>query len=172
MKTSQKSYFRSRKFKLHSTTRDLQFKVVRLAACSLMLFVLMFASCQSGVKKTEAVVKSDETGIAKFVFSEEIHNFGSLNAGEIVSYTFIFRNEGSKTLQILEVDSGCGCTEVNIPDKEIKPGEEGRIEVIYNSSGETGKQLKAISIKSNAETPTKQIFIKADVTNEIIEINS
>lgn len=137
-----------------------------------ILFGLMLVSCSSGTPKALSTGKSDESGVAKFVFSEEIHNFGSLNAGELVSYTFIFRNEGTKTLIITGVDSGCGCTEVKIARKSIAPGEEGKIEVIYNSAGEVGRQLKTITLLSNAETPQKQIFIKANVTNDVIELNS
>lgn len=137
-----------------------------------LVFGFLLGSCHSGTQKTTPASKSDESGEAKFVFPEEIHNFGSLKAGELVSFTFTFRNEGTKTLTITEVDSGCGCTQVTIPDKTIEPGQEGQIEVIYNSAGEIGKQLKTITITSNAETPKKQLMIRADVTNEIIEINS
>jgi len=133
---------------------------------------LLLFSCNSGSKKTVPDNKSDESGVAKFVFSEENHNFGSLKAGEVVSYTFEFKNEGTKTLTITGIDSGCGCTEVNIPNKTIGPGQEGRIEVIYNSAGEVGRQLKTITLISNAEQTKKQLFIRAKVTNEVIEINS
>lgn len=138
----------------------------------LISFGFLITSCNSGTKKAEPSKKSDESGVAKFVFSEEIHNFGSLKAGEVVSFTFIFRNDGTKDLMITEVDSGCGCTQVNIPVKTIAPGKEGQIEVIYNSAGEVGKQLKTITISSNAEQTKKQLFIKANVTNDLIELYS
>jgi hypothetical protein len=144
----------------------------KLASFIFILSGLVLVSCNYGSKKTVPESKSDESGVAKFVISEEIHNFGSLKAGEIVSFTFIFRNEGTKTLLITEVDSGCGCTEVNIPNKSIEAGQEGRIEVIYDSAGEVGKQLKTITITSNAEKAKIQLFIRANVTNEIIELNS
>ena len=138
----------------------------------LFVLLILISSCNSGTKKTVPIGKSDESGVAKFVFSEEIHNFGSLKAGEVVSFTFIFRNEGTKTLLITDIDSGCGCTEVIIPNKSIGPGLEGRIEVIYNSAGEVGKQLKTITITSNAEKAKQQLFIRANVKNEVIEIYS
>ena len=141
----------------------------------IVIFILLgqiLTSCHSGGQKTPPVIKSDESGVAKFVFSEEIHNFGSLKAGEVVSFTFTFRNEGTKTLTITKIDSGCGCTEVKMENTTIPPGQDGRIEVIYNSAGEVGRQLKTITLFSNAEPAQKQIFIKANVTNEIIEINS
>ncbi len=138
----------------------------------MVLFTLMVGSCNSGTKKALPDNKSDGSGAAKFAFSEEIHNFGSLKAGEVVSFTFVFKNSGTKTLTITHVDSGCGCTEVNIPEKNIGPGKEGQIEVIYNSAGEVGKELKTITLFSNADQSKKQIFIRANVTNEVIKIYS
>jgi hypothetical protein len=44
--------------------------------------------------------------------------------------------------------------------------------VIYDSSGEIGNQLKMITLFSNAKEPEKQLYIKAQITNELIEINS
>jgi len=140
------------------------------AWCILML--VLFWSCHSETSKTGIFEKSDESGVAKFVFQEEIHNFGSLNAGEIVSFTFVFKNDGTKTLNITGIDSGCGCTEVKIESKMVAPHQEGQIEIIYNSAGEVGRQLKAITVFSNAEQPHKQLFIRANVSNEIIKINS
>ncbi len=136
------------------------------------LFPTLFTACNSAPTISGTTKKTDKSGIAKFVFSEEIHNFGSLKAGEIVSYTFVFRNDGTKTLTISGIDSGCGCTEVRLETKIILPGQEGRIEVIYNSAGEVGRQLKTITLFSNADKPEKQIFIRANVINDIIEINS
>jgi hypothetical protein len=137
-----------------------------------ILFGIMLGSCNSEVKKAEPAKQFDESGFAEFGFSEELHNFGSLNAGELVSFTFIFRNIGTKTLIISKVDTGCGCTKVNIQEKTIAPGEEGQIEVIYDSAGEVGKALKTITIYSNAKQEQKQIFIRANVTNELIKIYS
>lgn len=142
-------------------------------AWGLLMVVMAFLfSCAPPNSKPGTTEKSDESGVAKFVFSEEIHNFGSVKAGEIVVFSFVFKNEGTKTLTITGVDSGCGCTEVNIPSKSVAPGKEGIIEVMYNSAGEVGNQLKTITIFSNAETPRKEIYIRANVSNEIIELYS
>lgn len=151
-----------------------KFQVFGSWLCLSMLAIglVLMSSCNSGTKKSVPPTQSKEAGEAKFVFLEEIHNFGLLKAGEVVSFTFIFRNEGPKVMTITSVDSGCGCTEVKIPNKTIEPGYEGHIEVIYNSAGEVGKQLKTITLFSNAGQPKKQIFIKANVTSKLIEIYS
>lgn len=135
-------------------------------------WLILIVACNSGTKKAAPANPENKTGVAKFVFSEEMHNFGSLKAGEIVSFTFVFRNEGTKTLVIEKVESGCKCTEVVILNKSIEPGKEGQIEVIYNSAGEVGRQLQTITVFSNADQPEKQLFIKANITNELIEIYS
>lgn len=149
-----------------------KFKVQSFKLCFVALVLLLIGSCNSGTKKATPEDKTIESGVAKFAFSEEMHNFGPLKAGEVVSFTFVFKNEGTKTLIITEVDSGCGCTEVKISNKTIAPGQEETIEVIYNSAGEIGKQLKTITLFSNADQPKKQLFIRANVTNELIEIYS
>jgi len=155
---------------------SLKFKVISLklllVASFCVLTGLLMNSCNPGAKKTAPLDQGKESGVAKFVFSEEIHNFGQLKAGEVVSFTFVFKNEGTKPLIITHVDSGCGCTEVKIPNKNIGPGQEGQIEVIYDSAGEVGKQLKIITLFSNADEPEKRIYIKANITNELIEIYS
>lgn len=152
--------------------KSFRFTGFRFSLSSIVVLLLVLGSCHSGTKKTEATKNVDESGLAKFVFSEDLHNFGPLTAGELVSFTFVFRNEGTKTLTITDVDSGCGCMEVHIPEKNIEPGQEGQIEVIYNSAGEVGRQLKTITIFSNAEETKKLIYIKANVSNDIIELHS
>lgn len=138
-----------------------------LFACSTLI-----VSCHQGTQKPATAEQTSAEGAAKFAFSEEIHNFGSLKAGEVVAYTFTFKNEGTQPLIINKADAGCNCTEVKLPGQPVEPGQEGQIEVIYNSAGETGRQLKTIILFSNAKPAEKKLYIKADVKNEIIEINS
>ncbi|MGE5447493.1 MAG: DUF1573 domain-containing protein [Bacteroidales bacterium] len=138
-----------------------------LFACSTLI-----VSCNQGTQKPASAEQTSVKGAAKFAFSEEIHNFGSLKAGEVVAYTFTFKNEGTQPLIINSVDAGCNCTEVKLPEQPVEPGQEGNIEVIYNSAGEAGRQLKTIILFSNAEPSPMKLYIKADVKNDIIEINS
>jgi hypothetical protein len=159
-------------FALRDLLSGLRSSVFGLRTWYLVIFGLFLGSCNSGTQKALPVNKSDEAGVAKFVVSEEIHNFGSLKAGEIVTYTFVFRNDGTKTLTIEQAVADCGCTEINIPEKNIAPGKEGHIEVTFNSAGEVGKVLKTITITSNAEATQRQLFIRANVSNELIEIYS
>ena len=162
------------KTSLKLKVKSLKLKVKRFGLPLLALYMLLILvnSCHSGTQQATPGATSNESGVAKFAFSEEIHNFGPSKAGEVVSFTFIFKNEGTKALTVTGFDSGCGCTKVNMPVKTIAPGNEGQIEVVYDSAGEVGKQLKTITIFSNADKTQKQLYLKANVTNELIEINS
>jgi hypothetical protein len=99
------------------------------------------------------------------VFIGEMHNFGTLKAGEIVSFSFVFMNSGTIPLAIKKIDTSCGCIRVKFDNKSIKQGEKSAIEVIFNTSGEWGNQLKMI----NVETSTgerKELRISAFIENE------
>jgi len=147
-------------------------RTIRITAIVAILLGFMVVSCNQTPKKPTSADQNSTSGKAKFVFSEEIHNFGTLKAGEVVAFTFTFKNEGTQPLIINSADGGCACTEIKLPEQPIEPGKEGYIEVTYNSAGEAGRQLKTIILESNAEPEQKKIYIKADVKNEIIEINS
>jgi hypothetical protein len=136
-----------------------------------ILFVLF--SCNAGKKsnppKENIPVRNESNGVTEFEFNEEMHNFGSLQAGEIVIFTFVFTNTGENNLQIDNVEADCGCVKVNFLKEPVLPGNSGTIEIEFYSSGLFGKQFKTIEIYANTKKP-KQIAIFAEVQNEQIEI--
>lgn len=133
-----------------------------------ILILALLVSC--GPKKTNPQGEKS-AGITTISFEEEMHNFGQLQAGEMVVYTFVFSNTGDNNLIIEKTESDCGCVQVNVPENTIKPGEKGRIEVEFDSSGLMGRQLKTIEIRANCKEP-KQLVIFAEIKNEHFEINS
>jgi len=85
--------------------------------------------------------------------------------GEKVSYSFKFNNVGKEDLVITSVSTTCGCTVTDFPKDPVKPGEGGTIEVTFNSSGKSGKQVKVITVATNANPSESQLTIKANVKN-------
>ena len=108
-------------------------------------------------------------GITESEFNEEMHNFGPLQSGEILVYTFIFTNTGDIDLIIDNVETDCGCIHAKFSKDPIKPGKTGFIEVEFDSSGLFGKQFKTIEVHANTKKP-KQLAIFAEVKNEQLEI--
>ena len=66
-------------------------------------------------------------------------------------------------LIISSAQGSCGCTVPEWPKEPIKPGEEGKIAVTFNSSGKQGKQNKTITLVANTIPNTKVIALKGDV---------
>lgn len=96
-------------------------------------------------------------------FNELVHDFGSINEGDIVSTTFKFKNTGKYVLLIYHAQAFCGCTVPEWPRDPIKPGESAEIKVQFNSHGKTGQVTKTVNISSNAVTPVISLTIRATV---------
>ncbi len=100
----------------------------------------------------------------QIVFEKENYMFGTIKEGESVKFAFKFKNEGNEDLIIGDAKGSCGCTVPKFPTHPIEPGEEGVIDVEFNSAGKTGHQRKTISVLTNATPSTRIIAIEGDVT--------
>jgi hypothetical protein len=107
--------------------------------------------------------KSDTTSLPKFLFDEELHDFGRVIQGEKVSFSFKFKNAGNSDLVITDAKGSCGCTIADYPKKPIKPGESGTIDVKFSTEGKKGFQNKTVTIIANTQPNTKVLTIKAMV---------
>ena len=85
---------------------------------------------------------------------------GAFNGDGVRVFEFV--NMGEAPLVISDVKSSCGCTIPKKPDAPILPGETGEIQVKYDTN-RVGPIRKAITVTSNADTPTKVLKIKGTV---------
>ncbi len=134
--------------------------------------LLILGACQSGGQKksqdqkntTVTATKAPEPGDAPVMtFTETVHNFGKLTQGEIVKYTFHFKNTGKSALRISRVSTSCGCTVGKYPHKPIQPGGEGDIEVTFDTKYKMGYQNKSVMILANTKPARTVLRIKAVV---------
>lgn len=101
--------------------------------------------------------------VAKIEFKTETIDYGKVERGSNGVRTFEFTNTGAIPLVISDVKSSCGCTIPKKPEEPIAPGETGIIEVKYDTNRAVGPFRKAITVTSNAETPTKVLKIKGEL---------
>ena len=97
------------------------------------------------------------------VFEQTKHDFGMMVQGEKLSYTFKFTNTGGSDLIISDASSTCGCTIPDFSKAPVKPGEQGKVEVIFNSAGKTGSVSKTVRLLTNCQPNTTEIEITAEV---------
>lgn len=101
---------------------------------------------------------------AEFKFEKETHDFGKIPQGKPVSVDFKFTNVGDEPLIITKVESSCGCTVPKHTSTPVKKGETGVITVTYNAASVMAFN-KAVTVKSNAKTPVKYLYIKGEVVS-------
>lgn len=96
-------------------------------------------------------------------FTKTAHDFGKIKAGEKVTTKFHFKNTGNNPLIISNAVGSCGCTVPSYPRQALQPGEEGDIDVQFDSSGKRGEETKTVTITANTQPAQIVLTIKATV---------
>lgn len=116
------------------------------------------------IKNPNSANGYDESqSMPKIVFETDMHDFGQLMAGEVISYSFKFTNTGDADLVISSCDASCGCTVADYPRERIAPGKTGYITVSFKSQGMSGQLVKEVIVASNAQPSRTKLRISATV---------
>ncbi len=99
----------------------------------------------------------------QITFEETSHDFGNIQQGVVVEYTFKFKNTGNAPFVISNVRTTCGCTATKWPREPIAIGQNAEITAQFNSAGKSGAQNKVITVISNAKNAQEIVSIKANV---------
>jgi len=149
--------------------------------------VLVMAACQSNRQSDENALQevsvedgsvadiirnpasanepTDTVNVAKMAFEETQHEYGVVDAGEIVEHAFTFTNTGKVPLVINDARSTCGCTVPEYPKAPIAPGESGVINVRFNTKGKFGQQIKPVTIVANTYPSETKVYLVGKVNN-------
>lgn len=130
---------------------------MRKLAAMLVLFMVAF-TMNAQEEKTNAT-NADAPVIT---FESEVIDYGKIDLKADGLRVFKFTNTGKSPLIISDIKSSCGCTVPKAPEAPIMPGEQGTIEVKYDTN-RPGGFSKMITVYSNADTPVKRIRIKGIV---------
>ena len=109
--------------------------------------------------------KHSDAGQGVLVFEKEMHNFGQVNYGDVLGVSFKCYNQGGESVIINEVVLGCGCTEVNYSKEPLEPGDSLYLEVVFDSRGFHGRQVKMVTVQASDSLRTHDLYIWADVMN-------
>jgi hypothetical protein len=103
-------------------------------------------------------------GEPRIKFAETVWNFGKISQGKAVSHEFVFTNAGDAALVIKRVTTTCGCTAALVSAEKLAPGEEGKIEVKFDTRGYGGQVGKVVYVESNdPKAPQTQLEVRADI---------
>ena len=112
--------------------------------------------------EVKASINTRAENYAEIKFDTLRHNFGKFSKEDpIVKCTFGFTNTGTAPLIINQAFATCGCTVPTWPNKPIKPGERGEIEVTYNGKGKfPGHFQKTVTVRTNGVTEVVRLTIE------------
>lgn len=149
------------------SNKELESRIAKLEGKVAELESSNSPSISSAAKKpvAEPEVKPDGP-IPAFEFVEESHDFGAIKEGDVVEHVFKFKNTGEAPLIISSATASCGCTVPVWPKEPIAVGEEGEIQVRFNSKGKSGNNNKTVTITANTYPKTSKLNIKAVVEKD------
>jgi uncharacterized protein YdeI (BOF family) len=105
---------------------------------------------------------------ATIKFEKTTHEFGDVEKGAKVSYTFKFTNSGDTELDISDVKPSCGCTTAEMSKTKFAPGESGEIPVTFDTSRFNGPMTKTVNVSSNDEAnPKVTLKLVGNISQEI-----
>jgi len=111
----------------------------------------------------QAIIPGADSATAVLEVQNDSYDFGEVKEGEKVEHEFKFTNTGSSPLIISNVQASCGCTTPEYSKNPIAPGEEGMVKVVFNSTGQVGKQHKVVTVTSNASSPNTLLHLRGEV---------
>lgn len=140
--------------------------VCRMVKTLFIFVAILSGSCKNYSENSGnsgADKASDDLLRPKIEFAETEHDFGQVIDGEKVGWYFYYKNTGESDLIILNARASCGCTVADYERKPLPPGGEGKLKVIYDSSGRKGKEIKQVKVETNAENSFVQLQLEVEV---------
>lgn len=129
------------------------------------------AKIDTDVVKNDASAEGtvDPANAPAFTWEKEAHDFGEIAQGEKVAYSFKFTNTGKSDLIISSAKGSCGCTVPEYSKEPLAPGEEGKIDVVFDSKGKSGGQNKKVTIVANTVPNQAILTITGNVNVPVTE---
>ena len=111
----------------------------------------------------DSTSSTNSTTKPEITFTEKGHNFGPMQEGDVVEYSFKFKNTGNADLLIVSATASCGCTVPDYPKDLIKPDTEGYLKVKFDSKGKVGMFDKTVTVICNTEMRETILTISGEV---------
>ena len=140
----------------------------------ILLFSAVALLSFSGSFAQESSKKATKVKTAKGVVAQKVQGPGMSFTTDVIDYgtiehkadgarEFVFTNNGTEPLIIMNAQGSCGCTVPTWPKEPIAPGAKAVIGVKY-ATDRVGPFTKTITLISNSkDTPSKVLTIKGTV---------
>jgi len=99
-------------------------------------------------------------------FDRAEHDFGLLEAEDVVLATFSFVNVTDEPVSITRVDASCGCTVSSFTREAVPPGASGEVVVGFDPAGRSGsfrQSVYVVSERASGEPQGQSLFVAGRV---------
>lgn len=124
------------------------------------------AGLERKIEVLSVTVPNPDAQLPQLSFKEEIRDFGKVLPGQKLTHRFTFTNTGTADLELRQVKPSCGCTIANYTQTPVKPGEKGFVELVFDTEGKMGNQIKTAIVFSNAEPVAKILTLTTEIITE------
>jgi hypothetical protein len=122
------------------------------------------APTSAATPEAAPVEEKPEGPLPTMEFSTTDHDFGTVEEGKKVSYTYKVKNSGQAPLIIQNAAPSCGCTVPEWTKTPIPVGGEGFVKAEFDTKGKPGINNKTITVTANTWPKTSMLKFKAMVT--------
>lgn len=147
-------------------------RLLRRSACRILVAVsLALCACESPGKTVPAAPAPAPKAVPTppavvkptLRFEKTTHDFGEVAAGKVVKCDFPFTNPTAVAVKGIRLHESCGCTSSGISDKDIGPGESGKVNVAFRTVGYNGFIERRVTVTAaNMAEPIK-LYIRCVV---------
>jgi hypothetical protein len=109
--------------------------------------------------------------MAAMEFETMDHDFGTINEGDQVEYTYKFKNTGAVPLIIQSAQGSCGCTVPKWSKEPVPVGGTGFVNAKFDSNGKQNAQQKTVTVTANTFPKQTVLKFKAMVTPKSVSGN-
>jgi hypothetical protein len=113
--------------------------------------------------ETPAAEQKPEGPLPTMSFETTEHDFGTISEGDVVEYTYAFKNTGEAPLIIQGAQGSCGCTVPDWSKEPIPVGGTGYVKAKFDSNGKPNVQNKTVTVTANTWPKQTVLRFKAMV---------
>ena len=131
---------------------------IRISSVVLCAIAGVAPALAQGASHAALTATSPASAAPAIHFEQMVFDFGTIDSGVPVKHDFIFTNTGNQLLEITQVKPSCGCTTAGNWDKQVEPGQTGKIPVQFHTLGFGGTVRKSITVMCNDPARTNVIL--------------
>ncbi|WP_157665174.1 DUF1573 domain-containing protein [Mariniblastus fucicola] len=102
------------------------------------------------------------------MLTEYSHDFGEVNKGDMPEYRFEIKNIYQEPINIAQVFSSCGCTQVSVSKRQLKSWETAEIICRFNSKPFNGFKQATVTVRFGQPMVGEvQLTVKGTIVNAV-----